>query len=114
MGWDLYARRGGRYFRVNFYDWFRLALALSFLGADTEKMAKDNSGKYVPAAVAREWANAIEQRIGDLRIAIVTDRMCKDEEGYFLVPSSYGKKEVSKLASDYYGEKEQISQTRTH
>lgn len=106
MGWDLYARRGGGYFRVSLYSWPRLALALSFLGADTEKMASDNSGKYVPAAVARQWGEAIERGIDKLRMAVVRDSMCKDKEGYFVVPKSYGKKDIAKLLRDYYGAKE--------
>ena len=104
MGWDLYSRGEKHYFRVSFYNWWRLMFALEFVGADIEKMATDNSGKYVPAAVARKWATAIEGGVDGLQIAIISDRHCTDGEGYFLVPSSYGEKEMRELLRDYYGE----------
>ncbi|MBN1677873.1 MAG: hypothetical protein JW880_04975 [Candidatus Thermoplasmatota archaeon] len=104
MGWDLYGRKEESYFRVNLYVWPRLGLALYFLGADTEKMATDNSGKYVPAATARAWADAIEEGIDSLGLAIISDSSCEDDEGWFLIPTSYGRKEVRQLLKDFYGE----------
>jgi len=106
MGWDLCGRRNESYFRVNLYGWPRLRLALGFLGADTEKMATDNSGKYVPAAVAKRWAEAIERGIDSLSLAVIAPRSRKGEQGWFIVPKGYGRREVRQLLRDYYGERD--------
>ncbi len=106
MSHDLYTRGEKDHFKVNMYGWPRLRLALEFLGADAEKMVTDNSGTYVPAATAREWASAIEQGIDGLCTVVVKDEFLKNDEGWFWVPRSFGKKEAHQLLKDYYGQRQ--------
>lgn len=103
MGWDLYSRRNNCYFRVTQYAWYRLEMALEFLGADISRMSEYNDGSYVPARVAESWAKAIENGVDTLKLAIVKDRYCENGEGYFIIPMRYDEKMVRKLVREYYG-----------
>jgi hypothetical protein len=109
MGWDLTSRGDKHYFRVNAWAWPKLAMALEFLGADIEKMATDNSGKFVPAGVAREWASVIETGIDSLRIAVARDPDVQSKEGWFLVRSDQSEKEIRKMLREFYGGPEKFT-----
>jgi hypothetical protein len=65
-------------------------------------MANTNDGELLPGHVARSWADAIEGGIDSLRIAIVSDPMCHDGEGFFLVHRSCSEQDAERLVSAFY------------
>lgn len=72
MGWDLVPRSRMEPFHVTMYAWLHVvANALEHSGADMDKFAYSNDGDYVPAKVARSWADSLEKGISDLKIAVI-------------------------------------------
>lgn len=109
MGFDLCSRKNDSYFRVVEGFWPHLRMALEFLGADVSRMAVDNSGQYVPAKVAREWAEAIEKGVDGLKMAVVTGPMFGEGKDEFYVPAAFTEKEVREVLGEYYGGKAYLS-----
>jgi len=54
------------------YAWLHVvANALEHSGADMDKFGYSNDGDYVPARVAKSWADSLEKGICDLKVAVI-------------------------------------------
>lgn len=72
MGWDLVPVSRVEPIHVNMHWWLHVvANALEHLGADMDFFGYTNDGDYVPADVARTWADTLEKGMDDLKIAYV-------------------------------------------
>lgn len=103
MGWDLYSRKNGSYFRATGGGWEQLRGVLELLGANTEKMACFNEGDYVPANVAASWALRIERGIETLEQVVIGDEEFSDGYPVFVVPQGRTRKELIKILREIYG-----------
>jgi hypothetical protein len=86
MGWDLFARKKGVYWDTNAFCWrYWIGHALKFSGADMKHFSQFNMGDYVPARVARDWADALESNLADLRLGVLKSSVFFNGKASFIV-----------------------------
>jgi hypothetical protein len=104
MGWDLYARKKGVYWGTNAFCWRHwIGHALEFSGADMKSFSQYNMGDYVPARVARAWADTLEDNLADLRLAAFKSSTFLDGEAAFIVGRRTTEKRVTAIAKAIIG-----------
>ena len=104
MGWDLYARKKGVYWGTNAFCWRHwIGHALEFSGADMKCFSQYNMGDYVPAGAARDWADALEDNLADLRLATFKSSTFLDGEVEFIVGKRTSGKRAKAIANVIIG-----------
>ena len=100
MGWDLFARKKGVYWDTTAFCWrYWIGHALKFSGADMKCFSQFNMGDYVPARVARDWADALEDNLADLRLAAFKSSAFFHEEAAFIVGKRTTEKRAKAIAN---------------
>ena len=99
MGWDLYARKKGVYWGTNAFCWRHwIGYALKLSGADMKCFSQYNMGDYVPARVARDWADALEDNLAGLRFAAFKSSTFLEGEVAFIVGRRTTEKRTKAIA----------------
>ena len=104
MGWDLWPRARTTSWGTNAYTWRHyVGHALKFSGADMKNFSQYNMGDYVPARVARDWADALENNLADLRVAVFKISPPGPEKTGFIVGKRTTEKRAKAMADRIIG-----------
>lgn len=104
MGWDLWPRAKTTSWSTNAFCWRHwIGHALEFSGADMKHFSQYNMGDYVPARVARDWADSLEDNLANLRFAVFKTSTFYLGEAPFIVGKRTTEKRAKAIADVIIG-----------